>query len=113
MLLIQILIVLSAAYSVVRTFLRFWRGSLGLKELVLWTCFWVAVVIVVLAPQITQWFARLLGVGRGADAVFYVGLLALSNALFRIYLRIRQVEQQLTRLVRKLALEEALEDEKK
>jgi hypothetical protein len=111
MLIIQILIVLFAVYAIMRTFFRFRRGGIGLSEVLLWTCFWLAGAVCVLYPGITQWFAGILGVGRGADAVFYLGLVGLSYAFFKVYLRIRQAEQQLTLLVRRLALKEAEHEE--
>jgi hypothetical protein len=105
MLLIQVLIVGFALYALGRTLMRFRRHTIALGELLLWSGFWAAVGVFVMAPGITQWFAGILGVGRGADAVFYVSIVALSYAFFRIYLRSRQLEQQLTLLVRKLAIE--------
>ena len=112
MLFIQVLIVVFALYAMTRTFLRFRRGTIGLSELVLWAGFWLAVGVCVLAPGITQWFAGLLGVGRGADAVFYLGLVGLSYAFFRVYLKVRHAEQELTVLVRRLALKEVEREHK-
>lgn len=111
MLLIQILIVLFAIYALARTFVRFRKRTIALGELLLWSSFWFAVGLFVMAPGITQWFARLLGVGRGADAVFYVSIVALSYAFFRVYIRSRHLEQQLTLLVRRLALEKRKAEE--
>ncbi len=103
--LIQFLIGSFALYALVRTFNRFRRRTIALGELLLWSCFWIAVGAGVMMPNLTQWFAKYLGVGRGADAVFYVSIVGLSYAFFRLYLRSRHLEQQLTLLVRKLALE--------
>jgi hypothetical protein len=111
MLVIQVLIVGFALYALGRTFLRFRRRTIALAELLLWSGFWLAVGVFVMAPGLTQWFARILGVGRGADAVFYISIVALSYAFFRVYLRSRQLEQQLTLLVRKLALEKRKADD--
>jgi hypothetical protein len=109
MLVIQVLLVLFVLFAISRTVARFRRRSIGVGELVTWSCFWCAVGVCVLAPGITQWVASILGVGRGADAVFYLGLVALSYASFRVYIKNRQTDQQLTLLVRKLALKEAEE----
>lgn len=105
MLIIQVLFVSFALYVLARTFLRFRRGSMTATEWLIWSAFWILVAVCVLQPDITQRFAHLLGVGRGADAVFYCAIVALSYAFFRLYLRSRHLEQQLTLLVRKLALE--------
>jgi hypothetical protein len=110
LILIQVVVVLFALYAAARAVGRFRKGTIGLGELVLWCGFWLAVGVVVLVPEMTQRVARILGVGRGADAVFYLSLVGLSYAFFRLYLKIRHLEQQLTLLVRKQALKEAAEE---
>jgi hypothetical protein len=109
LLLIQIVVVLFALYAAGRAVGRFRRSTIGLSELLLWLGFWAAAGVLVLVPEITQRLAGVLGVGRGADAVFYLSLVGLSYAFFRLYLRLRQLEQQITVLVRKLALQQPLE----
>ncbi len=107
LILIQVVVVLFACYAAARAVGRFRKGVISASELLVWFGFWLAVGVCVLVPQVTQWFANLLGVGRGADAVFYVTLVGLSYAFFRLYLRLRHLEQQLTVLVRQLALKDA------
>ncbi len=108
LILIQVVVVLFAAYAASRSVGRFRKRTIGLGELALWLAFWAAVGGCVLVPNIVQRFALLMGVGRGADAVFYLSFVAMSYAFFRLYMRTRHLEQQLTVLVRKLALKEAL-----
>jgi hypothetical protein len=60
-----------------------------------------------LTPNVTQWFAKLLGVGRGADAVFYLAIVALFYLNFRTESKFRKLQQQLTQLVRKIAIDKA------
>jgi small membrane protein len=111
MLLIQILIVSFSLFALTRTFLRFRKRAFGLIEFILWSGFWASVGVFVLAPGITQWLARILGVGRGADAVFYLGLVGLSYGFFRLYLTTRHQEREITVLVRKLALKQAEQED--
>ena len=84
LILIQVVVVVFALYAAVRTMARFRKGVISLVELLLWVGFWIAVGILVLIPEITQKLARILGVGRGADAIFYVSLVGLSYAFFRL-----------------------------
>ncbi len=104
MLLIQIIVVLWALYAAVRAYSRFQKRTIGIAEYLIWTAFWVAVGIAVLEPNLSQMLAGALGVGRGADAVFYLGLMGLSYGSFRIYLKIRNLEHQITLLTRHIAL---------
>ena len=113
MLLIQILTVLFALFALTRVLSRFRKRVIGISEFLFWTGFWTAVSILVAMPSVTQWFAKILGVGRGADAVFYVTLVVLCYAVFRLELQIRTQQHEITELIRKLAITQARKDETK
>jgi hypothetical protein len=66
-------------------------------------------IILVLAPDLTTTIANLLGVGRGADLITYLGLLTLSFFCLLLYARTRELEASLTELVRSIALNQAQE----
>lgn len=102
---IQVLILGFSVYALARTFLRFRNRTISGAEWLLWSAFWGAVAVFILDPELTQRIARVLGVGRGADAVFYLAIVGLSYGIFRLYLRLRHQDQMLTLLVRKLAIE--------
>jgi len=105
MLPIQVIIVLFALFTLTRVVRRFHEREISLGGFLAWTAFWTGVGVLVLAPVATKWLARLLGVGRGADAVFYVTLVALCYFCFRLQLKTRDLEHQITQLVRRLAIE--------
>jgi len=71
-----------------------------------WILFWLTAGVVALLPQTADTVARLVGVGRGADVVTYASLIAIFYLIFRLYVKIEQVEGEITRLVRKLAMDE-------
>ena len=48
--------------------------------------------------------AQYLGIGRGVDLVMYFGMLGLSVCCLLLYLRMQQLQQQLTELARQMAL---------
>lgn len=105
MLLIQILIPIFAVFAILRTWKQFRATRLTKWMLAFWILFWLIVGTVAILPQTTQIAARFVGVGRGADLAIYVSLLALFYLVFRLYVKIEQVERDITRLVRKIALE--------
>src|SRR5579864_3002217 len=64
-------------------------------------------VVFVWNPDLANEVAQVLGVGRGADLIFYCWVL-ISIALFlSLHFKFRQQSQQLTDLVRKTAIAEA------
>lgn len=112
MLIIQLLIAAFAVFAIARAVSQYKQGKLPRLLLVFWTLFWLAVGVVGVLPQTTQIAAGLVGVGRGADLVIYVSIIALFYLVFRLYVKIEDVERQITRLVRKLALEDIDQPEK-
>ena len=70
-------------------------------------------ILFVLRPELSNDAARLVGIGRGADLVLYVSTLFLLFLSVNHYLRFKDVDEKLTRLVRQLALmQPVLRDER-
>lgn len=109
---IQVLIIVFALFAITRTIRQLKKGALTMAWLLFWIVFWLVVVIVAALPQTADALARIVGVGRGADVVIYLSLIALFYLIFRLYVKIEQVEGEITRLVRKLALDEVDESKK-
>jgi hypothetical protein len=82
------------------------RGDLGWVRL-LRCLVWLLAALAIAFPGLVQGVATLLGVGRGADVVLYVFVLAFLATSFALYTRIRRQQQEITRLVRHLAIEGA------
>lgn len=66
----------------------------------------LALVLVIL-PDLTTGLARLLGVGRGTDLLFYIVFFAVVQIFLLLYLRTRRLERKLTESIRALALQGA------
>jgi hypothetical protein len=67
----------------------------------------IAMVIAILFPNITNDLAHLVGVGRGADLLLYVLTLAFIAYVLNAYLRQQAERDKLFRLARKVALMDA------
>ena len=76
-----------------------------------WTLLWIAAAAAIARPSLTVTVARFLGIGRGADLVFYCAILGMLIALFLIYVRFKRLEREITTNVRHLAIRDAEEDE--
>jgi hypothetical protein len=69
-----------------------------------WLMLWCATGTVLVYPQLTVTAAHAMGIGRGADLVFYCNVLATLVGFFAIYIRQRKIDHQLTVMVRELAI---------
>lgn len=84
---------------------RRWRAS---REIYLWTLLWGIGMIVSIEPDITTVVARALGIGRGADLVFYCAIVVMMVGFLMVYMRLRRLRRDVTLMVRHIAM---LEDE--
>lgn len=101
---IQFLITALAIIALIGTARRFRRGALSRPGMLFWLIFWILVGGFVWIPQATNRVAAILGVGRGADAVFYIAIAGLFYTVFRLYGKLENLEHQLSELVKKVAL---------
>lgn len=69
-----------------------------------WLFLWAFLGLVAIVPEITNYLANWFGVGRGADFVLYVAVMALFWLISKIYFRVERFERTLTELVRHVAL---------
>lgn len=72
-----------------------------------WGLLWVGAVILIARPGLTAILARALGIGRGTDLVFYFAILGMVFGFFTVYVRLRRIESDMTRVVRELAIRSA------
>jgi len=64
----------------------------------------LAGILLVLNPQVSSAIAKSLGVGRGADLVFYLWTVLSALLIANIHFRLRYQKELLTTLARDLAL---------
>lgn len=92
----------SALVSVARKKRENLLGPLGAF---FWVVFWLALVSIVSAPMIAQWFADMIGIGRGVDLVMYVSIAVLFFVVFKLHIKIEGLKRDMTVVVRNQALQ--------
>jgi hypothetical protein len=98
------------AFVLVRLLLRYRDGDLSLFRAIAWAVLWIAIVAISWRPEISETLTRWSGVGRPVDLLYAISIVFLFYALFSVYLRLEQLQQQLTQLVRELALKDLDDD---
>lgn len=77
-------------------------------DLLALSVFALLAVFFILFPQYTNTIATRLGVGRGADLLFYICILLFLFIVLKLFARIRRLEKTLTNMARQKAKEEAV-----
>lgn len=80
----------------------------ALLDMLILALFTGVAVFFILFPEYTNKIAGKLGVGRGADLLFYICILFFLFVVLKLFARIRRLEKTLTDLVRKQAKDEAI-----
>ncbi|MFA6254799.1 MAG: DUF2304 family protein [Patescibacteria group bacterium] len=103
---IKIIIILFIVFVFWRTFLRFRKGDITSRELVIWLIFWFLVAAATLVPKKTDAVSQWLGVERGADLLVYLSVIVLFFLVFKIIVRLEKIDRDITKVVRRTALED-------
>ena len=101
---LQILITGFGLFAISRSYLRFKNNNESIFEFLIWIVIWTSIIIVVFVPKITQIPAKILGIGRGVDALVYLSIVVILYSVYRIYAKIEKIEQDITTLVREETL---------
>jgi hypothetical protein len=102
-----------ALFVVVLMLTRLWmrhrRDKISLRRMLVWSSPWLGLGIVMLSPRLADEIAGFLGLetATGIDLVAYVAVGVAFYLLFRVFVRLDQVEHHLTVLTRQLAIERA------
>lgn len=83
------------------------RHWIRIKTGIIWLVFWAAGAFFILKVEMATNIANMLGVGRGADLLLYCAVLLFSLITFGLFIRIRRMDENITELIRQLALLEA------
>ena len=83
------------------------RLNKRLLDLVLLLAMIASAVVFILWPDLTTAIAKKLGVGRGADLIFYISILIFWFVVLKLYARVRHLEKLFTQVIREDALKKA------
>jgi small membrane protein len=68
---------------------------------------WLAAIVLIANPEMSTQIANSVGIGRGVDFITYFLLITFLWGHYQHYLRYKRVENEVTQLVRELAIAQA------
>ena len=98
--LFSILMVLYAWNLVMRQKKSIWEG-------LLWTVFWLSIAYISIVPSSLQFLSSLTGIKKNENAALITAIGVLFFIVFYMIMRIEELEQRLTKVVRGKALKDA------
>ncbi|MFW6231237.1 MAG: DUF2304 domain-containing protein [Nanoarchaeota archaeon] len=104
---IQLLGILFGLVMVYMTFLYYKRKNYGTAAFIFWMGIWTAFLVLAIFPTFVYGVMGLLDIQRTADFFVIGALLLYSVVIFKLYVRNKQLEDKVEKIVRKVALDKA------
>jgi len=101
----KIFLIVFSLYAIARAKKQYEKREASWYWAVVWSFMWVVVIAVALMPQATDAVATFVGVGRGADLLVYTAVIFLLYATHRSLVRQQKMSEDITELVRKIAVD--------
>lgn len=73
---------------------------------IFWSSFWILGLVIVWFPELIEIIGNFFGVARSIDALIYISIVLLLYLMLRQKIRINRIEKEITKLTRKVALQE-------
>lgn len=101
---LQIMVTIIAVASIARVIAQALQKRGSLVPPLMWTAVWILVIIVFWTPEVASYAAVRLGIGRGADLIVYTAILVVLYLMYRVFIRLERMEQNITSITRQFAL---------
>ncbi|MBI4149877.1 DUF2304 family protein [Candidatus Woesearchaeota archaeon] len=98
-----IIVVLFVLFAWSRALLRYRDHAISLGEFIFWTFIWGAVIALTTFRTRLSFVADIAGLKRPVDVLIYFSIVLLFYLLFRLYVKMESVEQNMTKVIREIA----------
>lgn len=103
----QIIALIIIAFILSRLLFLRTKKRIGANEFVFWLIFWILATLFIIA---IRWIDKLVAdigfSGTGIEVLIYVAVVVLFYLNFRLRLKLEKTEKNVTKIVRKIALDE-------
>jgi hypothetical protein len=82
------------------------KKKLTINEFIFWGSMWVILILLSIFPDVSHVIAGFFGFGRGLDFFIVASILLIFYLIFRIFIKLEEIDSRITRLARNIALKE-------
>ncbi len=79
---------------------------------VLWIVLWFLIIIFAFVPELSNPLAKLFGIARGLDFLVIVAIIFIFYLIFKLYIKMDKIQQDMTAIVREIALKNEIKYDK-
>jgi len=106
MILFKILFLFFILIILIRLVRRLKSRQIRVTNFLIWLFFWLMAGTIVIYPESTNYLARFLGIGRGADVIVYFSLAIIFYFIFYFTVRLHIIDTKIAKIVRSISLKE-------
>ena len=105
---IRILVWIFGFWFLASIFSKFRKKQLPFIWFTFWSFIWAGLIFIISMPQVADELAPFfgLGTGRGIELFLFLAILIILFLVFRIFLRMLQIESQISKIISHLAIAE-------
>jgi hypothetical protein len=108
----SIFFIVIAIIAIVFLYFKFRENRISLSSFILWILLWIFIVIFAIEPESSGIFAYLFGITRGLDFIIIIAIIGLLYLCLKLFLRIENLQQDINKLVRELAIKNEIDLDK-
>ncbi len=101
---LQITGILFSLFMIYFALLHYKKGELNGIEISCWVAIWVAVILIVIFPEVVRLYAASFAISRVLDLLIGGAFVVIFIMVASAYVKVNKLEKKLEELVRKIAL---------
>ena len=105
----QVLTFFIAIIAILLVFNIYHNRKASIQTFILWVLLWLLLAIFAIIPESITFLANFIGINRGMDLLIIFGLIFLYYLVFRLYLKIEKANNDITELVRRIAIDKEID----
>jgi len=109
---IQTLFIIFSLFVILKIIFKIKNEKISIFAGSIWIVLFISIILLVLFPEIMVFLSHIAGVQRGVDLFIYASIILLFYLIFKIFILIETIQQDITKVVREMALLKH-EDEKR
>ena len=109
----QYIFIIFIIFIIYKTIFSYLKQKLSKLFLFIWLAVWFFGLFIILEPNLLSRVARIVGIGRGVDVVIYFSIILLFYLIYKISLKLIELDKQITDIVRDSSLKNTTNSSKK
>ena len=109
----QILLSTIIIFIIFRTLIAYRKRNFSIGFTLLWVIFWFFGLIIIYEQNFVILLAKSVGISRGVDLVIYFSLILIFYLIYKLFIKIDDLERTITKLVRKIAINEVQKNKRR